>query len=93
MIRSSICSMIAIMVSCGPALADMDQVKCDKFIISVDADIVKMAEEKAGSLEQAESNICEAAGQFDVPTDEQEVHDIRIEPYGISTTIIIFPPN
>lgn len=90
MVRASLYAVAAVLITCGPALANMDQIKCEKFVISVPTDIVQMAEEKAGSMSQAEQNICAAAQQFDIPSEDQEVHDIRIEPYGISTTIVIF---
>lgn len=82
---------LALILSSGAAFANVVQVKCDKFIIAISDEIAKAAEERAGSMTQAEANICEAAQQISISGEDPEVHNIVILPYNIETTVVMIP--
>lgn len=77
--------------STGAAFANVKQVKCEGFLVAVADEIAMVAEERAGSMVEAEANICEAAAQISFGGEEPEVHEIVILPYEVRTTVVLIP--
>ncbi|SDF96407.1 hypothetical protein [Alloyangia pacifica] len=91
--KISVISM-ALVMSSSAAFANVTQVSCVDFVITIADEIAKAAEERASSVTEAKENICEAAKQISMSGgDDPEVHEIVILPYEIRTTVVITPTD
>jgi len=82
--------------SAAAAYADVVAVDCvdDQVVISMAAEIAAQAQERAGSQEEFEENVCTTAQQLPLDSYERPTRvEILIEPYGIETAVVVFPTS
>jgi hypothetical protein len=99
--RSKVLKLAAslMVVSVGTASADVTMVDCpgagegrSSFVISIAEAIASAGEERAGSMAEFQENVCTVAQQLPIKTYDRPTRvDILIEPYGIDTTVVVFP--
>jgi hypothetical protein len=78
--------------SVGAAAADVVAVNCDGYVVSMAEEIATAGEERAGTMEEFEENVCTVSQQLPIDDYTRPTSvDILIEPYDISTTVVIFP--
>jgi len=85
---------VVTLATAGAAAADVVAVNCDGYVVSMAEEIAAAGEERAASMEEFEQNVCTVSQQL--PIDEYDrptTVDILIEPYDISTTVVVFPTN
>ncbi len=66
----------------------------DQVVISMAEEIAVQAQERAGSQEEFELNVCTTAQQLPHDTYDRPTRvEILIEPYGIETAVVVFPTS